>query len=86
MKQPQIRRFSRKTFYYNPEDDDPDNKKIRFERILKSARPEKKSTRRWLIFIIGLSFFFWYVNYYSKTTVIKVESIRIEDVTPADGK
>lgn len=79
------RQFSFHPRYYNPEEDEAENHpRIRFKRLLRSPKPQKKSVRRYLILAIGLIFFIWYMHRVQEQQPIQIEDIRIEDITPED--
>jgi len=79
-----IRRFEFIPYYYNPEasEDDDGKRRIKFKRIRRSPRPEKKPVRRWIILLIGIAFLIWYLHKAAGPQKIKVQDIRIEDVSP----
>ncbi|MCA9742860.1 MAG: hypothetical protein H6695_20575 [Deferribacteres bacterium] len=82
---PPIRRFSFKSYYYDPESEmDENEKRIKFKRILHSPRPAKKPVRRWFVLLVGMIFFIWYFNNTQTPSTITIEDVTIEDVSPKD--
>lgn len=80
---PPIRRFSFKSYYYDPDKEiEQEEHQIKFKRILRSPLPAKKPVRRWLILLIGLPFFIWYFQNIRKPSTIQIENVIIEDVSP----
>lgn len=83
MPKPTIRRFGFKPYYYDKEKEERDEKhRIKFKRLLKSPRPERKPIRRWLLLVIAILYLIWYLNNVKRSEPIQVESLRIEDVSP----
>ena len=82
-----IRRFGFIPYYYNPEEteDEDGRRRIKFKRIRRSPKPEKKPVRRWLILLIGIAFIIWYLHKAAGPQKIEVQDIRIEDVSPSNN-
>ncbi len=85
MPQHHIRRFSFKPYYYDPEAEETDEKhRIKFRRLRKSPKPEKKPVRRWLILAIGIFFLIWYLQKVQEPPKLEIQDIRIEDISPVE--
>ncbi len=83
MPQHSIRRFEFRPYFYEPEkEEDEGKRRIKFRRLLRSPKPEKKPVRRWLILAIGILFLIWYLQQVQGPPKIEVQDIQVEDISP----
>ena len=79
---PKIRRFKFQSYYYDPgKDVEEGEARIKFKRLRKSPKPQSKSSRRTVIFLIMVGYFIWYLSSVEQNQPLQVEKIQVEDIS-----